>query len=144
MCEHNLMVHTGDKAHPWRCECGYVYGDGTHSSALSEARSMTIEQFQARIGAEIMKPGPRPSQWLVEVGYRKDDKDMGYARWHEITAGKTELIKSPPQKNISFKDEPFALVPETSSDGDRIQNDRDRKARDRAEAESKQLSLLTL
>jgi hypothetical protein len=53
---------------------------------LQESFDMTLEEFQNRLGEEMLSAGPGViTDWMVEVGYRPEDKDTGYRRWHELT-----------------------------------------------------------
>lgn len=47
--------------------------------------NMTYDQFRARLCEELAgtKAGEL-TPWMIEVGYRPEDKDMGFARWSEL------------------------------------------------------------
>ena len=45
----------------------------------------TYKDFCARLQAEISKNEKKATAWMIEVGYRPADKDMGLRRWCELS-----------------------------------------------------------
>lgn len=56
---------------------------------------MNYEQFRARLCQELAasKAGEL-TPWMIEVGYRPDDKDMGLARWQELASQPKQEIQT--------------------------------------------------
>lgn len=48
---------------------------------------MSYESFRQRLVEELSRPKrEQPTPWMITVGYRPEDKDMGRWRWEELTA----------------------------------------------------------
>ena len=46
---------------------------------------MTYEDFRNQLCAELARTKSGEfTPWMVNVGYRPDDKDMGFSRWREL------------------------------------------------------------
>jgi hypothetical protein len=57
--------------------------------------NLTYEQFRARLCEEMSKTkGDTFTPWMIEVGYRPDDKDMGFRRWQELTGSTPKETQS--------------------------------------------------
>lgn len=45
----------------------------------------TYEAFRDRLSQEISGPKKEATPWMIEVGYRPEDRDMGLRRWCELS-----------------------------------------------------------
>lgn len=60
--------------------------------AVIQMKTLThlpYEEFRARLCKEMAGPAGKLTAWMVDVGYRPSDKDMGHSRWQEIYAPAT-------------------------------------------------------